>query len=127
MHADKKFLAFFIRVRAISAAAPGQNQNQCLIHRASELRRCDESLKRKAPRGCSSMVERQLPKLHTRVRFPSPAPGFSSPYHDIQARDPVQTARTSVLDAGQARKLLDSIRITCTVTLLDGTLVVPAA
>ncbi len=23
--------------------------------------------------GCSSMVERQLPKLHTRVRFPSPA------------------------------------------------------
>ncbi len=24
--------------------------------------------------GCSSMVERQLPKLHTRVRFPSPAP-----------------------------------------------------
>ena len=25
-------------------------------------------------RGCSSMVERQLPKLHTRVRFPSPAP-----------------------------------------------------
>src|SRR5215475_1029364 len=24
-------------------------------------------------RGCSSMVERQLPKLHTRVRFPSPA------------------------------------------------------
>src|ERR1700704_6779097 len=26
------------------------------------------------PRGCSSMVERQLPKLHTRVRFPSPAP-----------------------------------------------------
>src|SRR5262245_18615291 len=28
---------------------------------------------RKVPRGCSSMVERQLPKLHTRVRFPSPA------------------------------------------------------
>src|SRR5215470_2310963 len=25
-------------------------------------------------RGCSSMVERQLPKLHTWVRFPSPAP-----------------------------------------------------
>ena len=24
--------------------------------------------------GCSSMVERQLPKLHTRVQFPSPAP-----------------------------------------------------
>ncbi len=28
------------------------------------------------PRGCSSMVERQLPKLHTRVRFPSPAPSI---------------------------------------------------
>ena len=27
--------------------------------------------------GCSSMVERQLPKLHTRVRFPSPAPVFT--------------------------------------------------
>jgi hypothetical protein len=28
---------------------------------------------RKFLRGCSSMVERQLPKLDTRVRFPSPA------------------------------------------------------
>ena len=27
-------------------------------------------------RGRSSMVERQLPKLHTGVRFPSPAPLF---------------------------------------------------
>ena len=27
-----------------------------------------------AGRGCSSMVEQQLPKLNTRVRFPSPAP-----------------------------------------------------
>ncbi len=25
-------------------------------------------------RGCSSMVEQKLPKLTTRVRFPSPAP-----------------------------------------------------
>jgi hypothetical protein len=25
--------------------------------------------------GCSSMVEQKLPKLTTRVRFPSPAPG----------------------------------------------------
>ena len=30
-----------------------------------------------ASRGRSSMVERQLPKLHTRVRFPSPAPTHS--------------------------------------------------
>ena len=28
-------------------------------------------------RGRSSMAERQLPKLHTRVRFPSPAPTLS--------------------------------------------------
>jgi uncharacterized protein (DUF1330 family) len=31
-----------------------------------------------APRGRSSMAERQLPKLHTRVRFPSPAPDIVS-------------------------------------------------
>src|SRR3954464_2141441 len=30
-------------------------------------------------RGRSSMAERQLPKLHTRVRFPSPAPAFALP------------------------------------------------
>src|SRR6516165_5367113 len=30
-----------------------------------------------APRGCSSMAERQLPKLIVRVRFPSPAPEIS--------------------------------------------------
>ena len=29
-------------------------------------------------RGRSSMVERQLPKLHTRVRFPSPAPNLQA-------------------------------------------------
>ena len=31
-------------------------------------------------RGCSSMVEQKLPKLTTRVRFPSPAPIKSSTY-----------------------------------------------
>src|SRR5262245_43287081 len=29
-------------------------------------------------RGCSSMAERQLPKLDTRVRFPSPAPDIET-------------------------------------------------
>jgi hypothetical protein len=29
---------------------------------------------KKPVRGCSSMVEQKLPKLTTRVRFPSPAP-----------------------------------------------------
>ena len=43
-------------------------------------------------RGRSSMVERQLPKLHTRVRFPSPAPILPLPflrelaYHHVQGR-----------------------------------------
>jgi hypothetical protein len=32
------------------------------------------SVGRSSRRGCSSMVERQLPKLIVRVRFPSPAP-----------------------------------------------------
>jgi hypothetical protein len=31
-----------------------------------------------ACRGCSSMVEQKLPKLTTRVRFPSPAPAYRS-------------------------------------------------
>src|SRR5437660_10290168 len=35
--------------------------------------------KAKAICGRSSMAERQLPKLHTRVRFPSPAPIISQP------------------------------------------------
>src|SRR5688572_21585815 len=30
------------------------------------------------PCGCSSMAEQKLPKLTTRVRFPSPAPSFRS-------------------------------------------------
>ncbi len=37
-----------------------------------------DSTSRKA-RGCSSMVELQLPKLTARVRFPSPAPKDSHP------------------------------------------------
>ena len=38
-------------------------------------------------RGCSSMVERQLPKLHTRVRFPSPAPAAApGPFRFTVAR-----------------------------------------
>src|SRR5882757_11511336 len=32
--------------------------------------------KKRRHRGRSSMAERQLPKLHTRVRFPSPAPSL---------------------------------------------------
>jgi hypothetical protein len=34
--------------------------------------------------GCSSMVELELPKLQTWVRFPSPAP-YSNDYHKIKS------------------------------------------
>jgi len=34
-------------------------------------------------RGCSSMVELKLPKLITRVRFPSPAPFFYAIYQAL--------------------------------------------
>ena len=54
---------------AVAAAEPAERKNA-----ATELHRPREPPKRVAWRGCSSMVERQLPKLHTRVRFPSPAP-----------------------------------------------------
>src|SRR5690606_29389496 len=35
---------------------------------------CTEAPRPASARGCSSMVELQLPKLTARVRFPSPAP-----------------------------------------------------
>jgi hypothetical protein len=52
------------------------------------------------------MVERQLPKLHTRVRFPSPAPVFRLPHRQnlkkpllesIKLSDFVQANRSSPL------------------------------
>ena len=47
-------------------------------------------------RGCSSMAERQLPKLHTRVRFPSPAPHPQAPsrtgVHRPQIRCPLSVS-----------------------------------
>ena len=45
---------------------------RCLgVHSAARL-----TVNVAGPRGCSSMVERQLPKLIVRVRFPSPAPRY---------------------------------------------------
>src|SRR5215813_8921498 len=43
-------------------------------------------------RGRSSMVERQLPKLHTRVRFPSPAPILQALQYEVAGR-PLRTPR----------------------------------
>ena len=56
--------------------------DHCELQTPRALRVAGRKLWRRATspngRGCSSMVERQLPKLHTRVRFPSPAPILSS-------------------------------------------------
>ena len=57
--------------RAVGSARPGT---------LSPVARRQVSALRCGPfSGCSSMAERQLPKLHTRVRFPSPAPVFVGP------------------------------------------------
>jgi hypothetical protein len=39
------------------------------------------------------MVERQLPKLHTRVRFPSPAPDFQPLTSSLVGSAPAAVAR----------------------------------
>src|SRR5215469_10410019 len=44
-------------------------------------------------RGCSSMVEQKLPKLTTRVRFPSPAPIHDNRSHWASAHAPEKPAR----------------------------------
>src|SRR6202012_2185728 len=63
-------------------------------------------------RGRSSMVERQLPKLHTRVRFPSPAPVLQacpglSPIFPDRSRVGFSRRKTMALnlgaDCGQTR------------------------
>jgi site-specific recombinase XerD len=47
----------------------------------------------------------------------------TNPAHSVRGpKHVVKTGKTTVLDAEQARKLLDSIRITRSVTLLDGTI-----
>ena len=58
----------------------------------------------RAARGCSSMAERQLPKLHTRVRFPSPAP--NTPSKGVQASNkPSDCAiKSFVLKARRAQR-----------------------
>src|SRR6266702_4641564 len=75
---------------------PGSDHNTATIRRTWNLARTLTTVRPGAPkrlargavsanqdrrrlpriRGRSSMVERQLPKLHTRVRFPSPAPNL---------------------------------------------------
>ena len=57
---------------------------------------------RKSLRGCSSMVERQLPKLHTGVRFPSPADlpmttRLETPHQQAKVRIQSQTSSIFVV------------------------------
>ncbi len=69
-------LRLFCRRRAVNLSA------KRLFYRQSASGRlvtgCVRAIMLLAPlRGRSSMVERELPKLYTRVRFPSPAPDLS--------------------------------------------------
>src|SRR5262249_16217931 len=53
-------------------------------------------------RGCSSMVERQPSKLHTRVRFPLPAPFISA--NAVRAGQP-RSGGSSIASGGEADTL----------------------
>ena len=52
--------------------------------------------------GCSSMVEQQLPKLTTGVRFPSPAPLFLGPFIHSTPRFPFANRHACVKPQGSA-------------------------
>ena len=56
-----------------------------------------------APRGCSSMVELQLPKLIARVRFPSPAQPARAPHRSGAALSSSWAPRPPRGDAAQPR------------------------
>ena len=74
-------------------------------------------------RGCSSMVERQLPKLRTRVRFPSPAPNNAAHQHLVLVlvlvlkyiRQPARSQAVSVAIAQLAQanppRLINMLRL----------------
>src|SRR6266536_509110 len=49
-------------------------RDAAMTQRKLQSRRRTHNSLQFAARGCSSMVEQKLPKLTTRVRFPSPAP-----------------------------------------------------
>ena len=65
--------------RAITAQLDLTSVLDLVIDVAVDLLAGTAGLIAQVSRGCSSMVERQLPKLHTRVRFPSPAPALPAP------------------------------------------------
>ena len=63
----------------------GLGGGDVLVHGSRSIRRCftggmPDAIKSPVrDSGCSSMVEQKLPKLTTRVRFPSPAPNGARP------------------------------------------------
>ena len=63
--------------RKHSAVTPQRPQPHLASHQPSSRNAKQRETRVKCgARGCSSMVEQKLPKLTTRVRFPSPAPDF---------------------------------------------------
>ena len=61
-------------------------------------------------RGCSSMAERQLPKLNTRVRFPSPAPASSRTSYRSRRRFFFQNNRHRSLTSSLLLSKLNPLR-----------------
>jgi hypothetical protein len=58
---------------AVLVAIGNPEINKFEVIRGADYYRLRKSKIANRRRGCSSMAERQLPKLHTGVRFPSPA------------------------------------------------------
>ena len=66
------------RVAACPGIGPGGAAAHSVSGMAGGVKPPGRTARRtESPRGCSSMVEQKPSKLTTRVRFPSPAPGFS--------------------------------------------------
>ena len=63
--------------RVIQGVDDDVARGERLAYRAIRENHARQTIVCSSHRGCSSMVERQLPKLDTRVRFPSPALGAS--------------------------------------------------
>src|SRR5687768_16822785 len=52
-------------------------------------------------RGCGSMAERELPKLETGVRFPSPAPIRATPHAPFARSGTAEVARSGRTEIAQ--------------------------
>src|ERR687898_1009953 len=68
-----------------------------------------------SPRGCSSMAERQLPKLIMRVRSPSPALPLPP-----KSRSPAQAPSPALCDVARHRRQMPRALWTAAVAPADG-------